>query len=90
MERLQQRSCQVMADQINTGILERIPDQSCGNQVYNIPHHVGLKVKAETKQLKFVYDCSSKESNDVLNVMTVWKLDHRSYLTFLKALFSKG
>ena len=56
---------QVTKNQINTGILEPIPDQPSGNQVHYIPHHVILKENAETVKLRIVYDCSSKESNDV-------------------------
>ena len=54
-----------MMDQINTGILEPIPDQPSGNQVHCIPHHAVFKEDRETTKLRIVYDCSSKESNDV-------------------------
>ena len=54
-----------MLDQINTGILETIPDQLCGNQVHYIPHHAVFKENADTTKMRIVHDCSSKESNDV-------------------------
>ena len=56
---------EVMLDQINTGILEPIPDQISGNQVHYILHHAVFKENAETTKLIIVYDCSSKESNNV-------------------------
>ena len=55
----------VMLDQINTGILEPIPDQLSGNQVHYIPHHAVFKENAKTTRLRIVYNCSSKENNDV-------------------------
>ena len=64
MEKLEQYH-EVMLDQINTGILELIPDELSGNQVHYIPHHAVFKENAETTKLRIVYDCSSKESNDV-------------------------
>ena len=54
-----------MMDQINAGILEPIPDQPSGIQVHYISHHAVLKEDAKTTKLRIVYDCSSKESNDV-------------------------
>ena len=54
-----------MTDQMNTGISEPIPDYPRANQVHYIPHHAVLKENAEKTKLRFVYDCSSKESNDV-------------------------
>ena len=56
---------EVMLDQINTGILEPIPDQISGNQVHYILHHAVFKENAETTKLIIVYDCSSKESSNV-------------------------
>ena len=55
----------VMANQINTGILKPIPDKPSGNQVHYIPHHADLNENAETTKVRIVYDCSSKESNNV-------------------------
>ena len=55
----------VMLDQINTGIIEPIPDQLGGKQVHYIPYHAVFKENAYTAKLRIVYDCSSKESNDV-------------------------
>ena len=54
-----------MTNQLNTGILEPIPDYPRANQMHYIPHHAVLKENAEETKLRFVYDCSSKESNDV-------------------------
>ena len=55
----------IMMDEINTGILEPIPDQLSGNQEHYIPHHAVFKENTETTKLRMVYDCSGKESNDV-------------------------
>ena len=54
-----------MLDQINTDILEPIPDLLSGYLVHYIPHHAAFKKNAEITKLRIVYDCSSKESNDV-------------------------
>ena len=35
------------------------------NQVQYIPHHAVFKENAETTKPRIVYDCSSKESNDI-------------------------
>ena len=35
------------------------------NLVHYIPHHAVFKKNVETTKLRIVYDCSSKESNDV-------------------------
>ena len=59
---------EVMLDQINIGISEPIPDQLSGNKVHYIPHHAVFKKNAETAKLRIIYDCSSKESNDVPSI----------------------
>ena len=56
---------EVMLGQINAGILEPIPDQLSGDQVYYIPCHAVFKENAEITKLRIVYDCSSREGNDV-------------------------
>ena len=55
----------VLTGQINTDILDPIPDQQSGNQVHYIPHHAFLKEIAETTKVRIVYECSLKESYDV-------------------------
>ena len=54
-----------MLDQINTGIIKPILDQLSGNQVHYIPGHTVFKENHEATKLRIIYDCSSKESNDV-------------------------
>ena len=44
-------------DQINTEILEPIPNQPSGYQVHYIPHYAVFKDNAETTKLRIVYDC---------------------------------
>ena len=56
---------EVMLDQINTGIIKPILDQLSGNQVHYIPRHRVFKEIPEATKLRIIYDCSSKESNDV-------------------------
>ena len=64
MRKLEQHH-QFMIDQINTGILEPIPNQPSKNQVHYIPHDAVFKENAKTTKLRIVYDCSSNESNNV-------------------------
>ena len=67
MEKLEQYH-EVMLDQINTGILEPILDQLSGNHIHYIHHHAVFKENAEIAKLRIVYDCSSKESNEVTSL----------------------
>ena len=64
IEKLEQYH-EVMLDQFNTGILEPILDQLSGNHIHYIPHHAVFKEYVEITKLRIVYDCSSKESNEV-------------------------
>ena len=64
IEKLEQYH-EVMLDQFNTGILEPILDQLSGNHIHYIPHHAVFKENVEITKLRIVYDCSSKESNEV-------------------------
>ena len=56
---------EVMTNQLNSGVLEPIPDEPTGNTVHYVPHHPVIKEDAETTKLRIVYDCSSKVTNDV-------------------------
>jgi hypothetical protein len=49
-------------DQMDKGIIERVPDGSTGKLEYYLPHHCILKPDRATTKLRIVYDASSKPS----------------------------
>ena len=53
---------EVMKEQIEEGILERVPPKPTGEKVHYIPHQAGIRDDAESTKLQIVYDCSAKQN----------------------------
>ena len=50
----------IMREQINTGILEKVPKCDSLVGVHYIPHQAVIKESSESTKLRVVYDCSAK------------------------------
>ena len=53
---------EVMKEQIEEGILERVPPKPTGEKVHYIPHQAVIRDDAESTKLRIVYDCSAKQN----------------------------
>ena len=51
----------VIKEQLETGIVEPVPDEATDNRIHYIPHHGVWKHDAVTTKLRLVYDASAKE-----------------------------
>ena len=51
----------VIKEQLETGIVEPVPDGATGNRIHYITHHGVWKHDEETTKLRSVYDASAKE-----------------------------
>ena len=51
---------QVMQEQLDQGIIERIPEKPTGDAVHWIPHQPVIRDDAESTKMRIVYDCSAK------------------------------
>ncbi|XP_065058541.1 uncharacterized protein LOC135686269 [Rhopilema esculentum] len=51
---------EVMQEQIQEGIIEKIPQRPSGETVHYIPHQAVIREDAESTKLRIVYDCSAK------------------------------
>ena len=60
-----------MLDQINTGILDLIPDQLSRNQMYYISHHAVFKKNAETTNWELYMIAHQWKVTMFLHLMTV-------------------
>ena len=56
---------QVMLEQVQDGILEKIPDKPTGGIVHYVPHQPVIREEAESTRLRIVYDCSARASSQV-------------------------
>ena len=65
---------QIMKDQLDQGIIEKVPDTPTGEVVHWIPHQAVIRDNAEFTKLRIVYDCSAKSTaqdpslNDLLEI----------------------
>ena len=53
----------IMKEQIETGILEKVPKCDSLKGVHYIPHQAVIKESSESTKLRVVYDCSAKASS---------------------------
>ena len=51
-----------MCEQVEQGIIERVPDEQTGEIVHWIPHQPVIREDSESTKLRNVYDCSAKVS----------------------------
>ena len=64
----------VMAQQLEEGILELVPEVPTGKVIHYIPHQAVIREEAESTKMRIVYDCSAKQNsqarslNDCLEV----------------------
>ena len=49
----------VMREQIDNGILERVPEKPTGETVHYIPHQPVIREGAKSTKLRIVFDCSA-------------------------------
>ena len=52
----------IMQQQLEEGILERVPESPTGDNIHYVPHQPVIKENAESTKLRIVYDCSAKEA----------------------------
>ena len=50
----------IMKEQIEAGVLEKVPEGDSTGRVHYIPHQAVIKESSESTKLRVVYDCSSK------------------------------
>ncbi|XP_065052545.1 uncharacterized protein LOC135681850 [Rhopilema esculentum] len=52
-----------MREQLDKGIIERVPDKLTGEIVHWIPHQAVIRDNAESTKLRIVYDCSARNTS---------------------------
>ena len=64
----------IIREQLQSGIIERVPELDTADRVHYLPHHAVIRKDAVTTKVRIVYDASAKESkrgvslNDCLHV----------------------
>ena len=53
-----------MQEQIQEGIIEKVPPKLIGKVLHYVPHHPVIREEAESTKLRIVYDCSAKGNCD--------------------------